>query len=158
MTTLADILWAPAQRDAVVRDAIGLIESHVGGRGGLRGMSLKTGLAMIKAAKPGILDRAVRKLLPEFALALDPLYQDFRSETGGDFAAYLQKHNGRATAALLAVADRWIGRASPVAQGAYARLRGSAEGEVKAAIPGLARLIGRYLESGGDANPGPGRR
>jgi hypothetical protein len=39
-----------------------------------------------------------------------------------------------------------------------ARLRGSAEGEVKAAIPGLARLIGRYLESGGDASPGPGRR
>lgn len=147
MKTLADILLAPGQRDAVIRDASQLIEEHVGSRGGLRGVSLKTGLAMVKAARPGILDRAVRKLLPEFAQALDPLFQEFQSLPDGDFAAYLQKHSGRATAALLAVADARIREASPMARGAYGRLRGSAEDEVRATLPGLARLIDRHLKT-----------
>jgi hypothetical protein len=145
MKTLADMLLAPGREDAVIGDAVRLIENHVGGRGGLRGMSLKTGLAMVKAAKPGILDRAVRKLLPEFALALDPLFQAFRASSANDFADYLAKHSGQATSALLAVADRRIDQASPIARSAYAKLRGSAEAEVSTAIPALAALLGRHL-------------
>ena len=147
MKTLADVLLEPGRQDALIRDAVRLIEDHVGSRSGLRGMSLKTGLAMVKAARPGILDRAVRRLLPEFAQALDPLYQEFRSMPGRDFAGFLQKNSGRATAALLAVADRHIGQASAVAQAAYGKLRGSAEAEVGAALPALARLIGRSVAS-----------
>lgn len=145
MKTLADMLLATGRDDAVIADAVRLIERHVGSRSGLRGMSLKTGLAMVKAAKPDILERAVRKLLPEFAQALDPMFQTFRASPENDFAAYLQKHSGQATSALLAVADRRIGQASPMAQSAYARLRGSAEAEVNAAMPALASLLGRHL-------------
>ncbi len=144
MKSLADALLAPQRRDRVVDDTVKLIESHVANRGGLRGMSLKTGLAMVKAAKPGILERAVRKLLPEFAQALDPLYQEFSATPHRDFAAYLQQHSGRATSALLAVADTRIGQASGAAQSAYARLRSSAEAEVSAALPALSRLLGQH--------------
>jgi hypothetical protein len=145
MKTLADILLTAPQRDAVVEETVRLIESHVGSRTGLRGMSLKTGLAMVKAAKPGILGRAVRRLLPEFVGALDPLYQEFRAAGGKDFADYLRKHSGRATAALLQVADVRVEQASPMARSAYAKFRGSAEAEVAAALPALARLISARL-------------
>ena len=145
MKTLADILLAAPQRDAVVEETVSLIESHVGSRPGLRGISLKTGLAMVKAARPSILGRAVQRLLPEFVAALDPLYGEFRDAGGGDFAAYLRKHSGRATAALLRVADARVEQASPMARSAYAKFRGSAEAEVAAALPGLARLIDARL-------------
>ena len=146
MKTLADVLLAAPQRDAVVKETVSLIESHVGSLSGLRGMSLKTGLAMVKTAKPGILGRAVQRLLPEFVQALDPLYREFReSGDDGDFAAWLKKHSGRATAALLQVADTRIEQASPMARNAYAKFRGSAESEIAAALPGLARVISARL-------------
>lgn len=146
MKTLADILLAPHQREAVVEDAVRLIEAHVASRGGLRGMSLKTGLAMLKAARPGILDRAVQRLLPEFSRALDPLYQEFRRSNDRDFSVFLQKHSGRASAALLEVADLRVRQASGTVQGAYARLRGVAEEEVGAAVPALSKLVRGYLD------------
>lgn len=147
MKTLADILLTAPQRDAVVEETVRLIESHVGNLSGLRGMSLKTGLAMVKAAKPGIIGRAVQRLLPEFVAALDPLYLEFRKTGGSDFAAYLWQHSGRATTALLQVADARVEQASPVARSAYAKFRPSAEAEVAAALPGLAKLIGARLRA-----------
>jgi hypothetical protein len=145
MKTLADILLAAPQRDAVVEETVRLIESHVGSRPGLRGMSLKTGLAMVKAAKPGILVRAVQRLLPEFVQALEPLYREFRDTGSSDFSGYLNKHGGRATAALLHVADARIEQASPMVRSAYAKFRGSAEAEIAAALPRLARMISARL-------------
>ncbi len=141
MKTLADILLAAPQRDTVVEETVNLIEAHVASRSGLRGMSLKTGLAMVKAARPGILGRAVQRLLPEFVQAIDPLYREFRDTGERDFSVYLQKHSGRATAALLQVADTRIAQASPMARSAYSKFRGSAETEISAALPGLARML-----------------
>lgn len=109
-------------------------------------MSLKTGLTMLKAAKPGILDRAVLRLLPEFARALDPLYQEFRRSNDRDFSVFLQKHSGRTSAALLEVADLCVRQASGTVQGAYARLRGVAEEEVGAAVPALSKLVRGHLD------------
>lgn len=146
MKTLADVLLSPPQGNAVAADAVRLIEAQVAGRGGLRGLSLKTGLSVLKAARPGILDRAVRHLLPEFARALDPLYQEFRSSSDRDFSVFLRKHSGRATQALLAVADGRVREASPTVQSAYARLRGIAESEVETALPAVARLVGAYAD------------
>lgn len=162
MKTLADMLLAPHQRDAVVDDAVQLIEAHVSGRGGLRGISLKTGLAMLKTAKPGILDRAVQRLLPDFLGALEPFHAEFRQSASQsasqsahrsahrsevrDFGMFLQKRSPHVTAALLSVADARARQASHVVQSTYARLRGSAESEVSAVLPALARLIGAYLD------------
>lgn len=109
-------------------------------------MSLKTGLTMLKAAKPGILDRAVLRLLPEFAGALEPLYQEFRRSADRDFSVFLQKHSDRASTALLEVADLRVRQASGTVRSAYARLRGIAEQEVGAAVPALSKLVRGYLD------------
>jgi hypothetical protein len=148
------MLLAPHQRDAIVDDAVRLIETHVGSRGGLRGISLKTGLAMLKTAKPGILDRAVQRLLPDFLAALEPFHAEFRQSAhqaahrsaDRDFSLFLQKRGPRVAAALLSVADTRVRQASHGVQATYTRLRGSAESEVDAIVPALARLISAYLD------------
>lgn len=145
MSRLDEILLAAHQRDAVVADTVRLIESHIAGIGGLKGMSLKTGLAVVKAAKPGIMVRAVQKLLPDFIAALDPLYQSFRQSAERDFSAFLRKQDRQVTSALLKVADARVLQASPGIQTRYNKMRKLAEDEVRAAVPALAALLRRYV-------------
>ncbi|MGH8505312.1 MAG: DUF6918 family protein [Stenotrophobium sp.] len=146
MDTLTDILWVPAHKGALITGCVQLIESRIASRGGLKGMALKTGLSMLKARKPGILERATAKLLPDFIAALDPLYQQCVSGGNQNFPLFLQLHAPRATQALLTVADRRVAASdSHSTKATYAKLRGSAETEVLAGIPGLAKLIGQHL-------------
>ncbi|HVT34983.1 MAG TPA: hypothetical protein VHE37_05345, partial [Nevskiaceae bacterium] len=123
-----------------------LIEDFVAGRGGLKGMGLRAGLKMLKAARPGIMDRATERMLPDFLEALDPLFQKFRKAGGKDFAAYLQQHEHEAVKALVHVADTKASDASPGVQSYYAKFRHGSENEVKALIPGLGRLVQHHLK------------
>lgn len=151
--SLADILLGPApghaalpEDHALVVDCVRLVERHVAGRDGLRGVALKTGLGMARAARPQILPHAMQRLLPEFAAALEPLYRRFRDDDGRDFAAFLTRHEDTAVTALLAVADGRVA-ASPNAaiKAVYARLRGGAEAEVAAVLPALAGVFAARL-------------
>lgn len=145
MKELADILLASQHKKAVIADCVQLIESHVANRGGIKGMALKTGLSMLKKAKPGILERATAYLLPEFIAALEPLYQESR-RSKVSFDAFLQKNASRAAQALLEVADKRAEESnSHTVKTTYARMRGGAEAEVLAVIPGLSRLLESYL-------------
>lgn len=146
MKGLADILLASQHKKAVIADCVELIESHIASRSGLKGMALKTGLSMLKRAKPAILERATAKLLPEFIAALEPIYQEFQRSKQDDFAAFLQKHAQRATDALIKIADQRAGQSdSNTVKSTYNRMRGDAQREVLAAMPALSRLIGSYL-------------
>lgn len=145
MKKLADILLPSGPSADLVAAVVQLIETQVAGRSGLKGMGLKTGLAMAKSLKPGILPKAVQRLLPEFADALDPLFQECRESGATDFGAFLRQHDDRAVSALLAVADARVRQAGSAVQSVYGRLRGSAEVEVKSALPGLSAVLERYL-------------
>ncbi|MBI2384246.1 MAG: hypothetical protein HYV18_09280 [Gammaproteobacteria bacterium] len=146
MPTLADQLLAPHHRDEFVADCVKLVETQVSRLSGLRGMSLRTGLAMLKSARPDVLPRAVARLLPEFVQALEPLYQKFRCSTAGDFKAFMQRHAADAIDALLAVTDTRMGASqNAVAKSFYARFRHSAEAELEQALPALAGLMRIYL-------------
>lgn len=146
MKELADILLASQHKKAVIADCVQLIESHVASRGGIKGMALKTGLSMLKKAKPGILERATGYLLPEFIAALEPLYRESQRSDKTGFDVFLQKNAKRAAEALLKVADRRVEDSdSNTVKTTYARMRGGAEGEVLAVIPGLSRLLDSYL-------------
>ena len=146
MKGLADILLASQHKKALVADCVELIESHIASRSGIKGMALKTGLSMLKRAKPGILERATAKLLPEFISALDPLYQEFQRSPLSDFDAFMQKHAQSATDALLKVADQRASQSdSATVKSTYTRMRGDAQREVLAAMPALSRLLNSYL-------------
>lgn len=147
MKTLADILGAPQHRQAVIDDTVALIEAQATRRSGLSGISLRTALGLLRSTRPDLLPRAVTRLLPEFAQALEPLYQRFREgRTERDFSAFLQNNAEQARDALLLVADRRAEAAGTSLKKTYARLRPLAEAEVAAAITPLSKLIRGYLD------------
>lgn len=146
MKGLADILLASQHKKAVVADCVDLIESHIASRSGLKGIALKTGLSMLKRAKPGFIERATGRLLPEFIDALEPLYQESQKLGKGDFNTYLKGNAQRATNAMLVVADRRVKDSeSQTVKSTYARMRGDAERELLAAMPKLSQLLTSYL-------------
>jgi hypothetical protein len=112
-------------------------------------VAVKTGLAMLKTARPDIMFRTVEILLPEFVTALDPLYQDFAAGRGAaedDFARFLHGRRKTAVAALLGVADARVERVQNSAvKSLYGRLRGDAEDEVGAALPDFAAMLGNRI-------------
>ncbi|HWY25141.1 MAG TPA: hypothetical protein VNX47_09495 [Nevskia sp.] len=134
-------------KDPLVADCVQLVEGRVAARGGLRGLALKTGLSVLKSARPDVLPRAMQALLPEFVSALDPLYQDYTvAGARPDFASFLQQHRERTVEALLGVTDSRAAQARNAAiKSVYARLRGGAEQEVEAALPQFAQLLSSYL-------------
>ncbi|MDR3414874.1 MAG: hypothetical protein P4L83_01695 [Nevskia sp.] len=142
---------AAAHKDALVADCVQLTERRIAARGGLRGAAVKTGMAMLKTARPDILQRAMQVLLPDFVTALDPLYQDFVAVSGAgraDFAGFLRGRSGAAVDALLGVADARVARVQNGAvKSLYGRLRGDAENEVGAALPELAALLASRLSA-----------
>lgn len=146
MTTLADILLAPARRDRLMRQTADWIERYVHEKPGLRGMALRTGLAAAKSGRADIVERAVARLLPECADALEPLYQRFLAGGGGDFGAFLRQHADEAAAAIMAVTDQRVAASShrALATG-YRRLRGTLEHEVRGLLPDIAAMIARGL-------------
>jgi len=147
MKRLVDILLASEHKKALTEDCVQLIEDHVSSRSGLKGMALKTGLSMLKRAKPGILERATGKLLPEFIAALEPLYQEFQHSKQTQFAPFLQSHARSAADALIAVADHRVRESdSNTVKSTYARMRNDAEREVLAAVPALSHLLAAYVQ------------
>lgn len=146
MRTLSDILLVDDQREAVAAACASVVERHLNGLRSLRGMALKAALAMFKTAIPDAIPRVVRKLLPDFAVALEPLHQQFRQSSETDFSVFLGQHSDEATEALTGVIDRRAAASSnePVRK-AYTKLRNGVRDELKAILPELGKTINGYL-------------
>lgn len=146
MKSLADILLAPHHRDELIAEAATMVEQHIRQRGGLKGIGMKTGLSLLKAARPDILERASARMLPDMVRALQPVYAEFRQSGDGDFAVFLGKHAGQAVELMLGVADSKVAAShNGAAKAAYERFRGGAGDELKALLPQLGRLVSAYL-------------
>ena len=142
MATLGQLL--DSHRAGVVEDCLRIIDAEVSDKSGFSGLAIKAGFAAIKGVKPGFIKEAVIELLPEFATALDPLYQ--AAQTGNvPVGDYFLQHRSRVAQALLAITDaKALLSPSAVVRGAYDRLRGAAERNVEAAVPRMAQLLAKY--------------
>lgn len=150
MKTLKEVL-AAADRNKLIDDVVSLIDSEVASKGGLSGMALKGGYTMVKKLKGGrMIHKAVGFLLDDFTGAVEPLHDEYREAgAAGSFADYLVRNDRRAVDALLKITDDRIGQAeNPVIKKTYSKLRPQATGHVKAALPGLGRLIDGYTARG----------
>lgn len=144
MASLTETLTNETKKTAVIDDCCGLIDAEVADKGGISGLAIKAGYSAVKGIKPGFIKHAVSDLLPEFAAALDPLYQE--AKTGGKaVAAHITSNSGRAADALLAITDRKVRNAqSGLVKGTYEKLRGTAKKNVEAAIPRIGKLIEKH--------------
>lgn len=112
-----------------------------------KNMALRTGFNMVRKAKPNLIDSAMRTLLPEFVDALEPFYASAEADPNTQFRDHLLNHQTEVADTLLEVADRRVaGVDNRVVKSGYQRLRGRAQREVVAAMPGIAAVMSKYAE------------
>ncbi len=152
MANLAEILTQPELRPQVVRACAVLIDAEVQSKSGLSGLAVKAGYKLVKAVKPTMVADVVDKLLPEFAAAMQPMFDEVESKVAASgrprsevFSAHMQSDPERVAAALLTVTDRRAEKASGALKKTYGRLRDSAGEHVQAAVPGLVRTLSVFV-------------
>jgi hypothetical protein len=149
VTNLSAVLLDPSRRPTVVTDLQTLVDQEVSDTGGVSGAVVKTGYATVKKIKPGIVQHAVDKMLPDVATALQPFYNDYRAQGGADFGSYLATRPAEAASALLAVTDnRAQSSSSDTMKKVYEKLRPQGQKNVEAALPRLGRLIDSHAAAG----------
>lgn len=144
MSKLSDVLTDPERKGQVVEDCIGIIDAEVGDKGGLGGMAIKAGYKAVQGVKPGFVKKVVSDLLPEFADAVDPMFQEAVDQEKG-IRDHFVAHKSRVADALLAITDGKAARSqNRLVKGTYERLRGQAKKNVEAAVPRLGGLIEKH--------------
>lgn len=143
MPALPEVLNDTTKKPAVVTDCLTLIDQEVSDKGGFSGLAIKAGYATVKGVKPGFIKHVVEDLLPKFAEALDPLYQEAKSKAQ-PVGTYFPANASRVADALLGITDAKAQRANGVVRKTYDSLRGSAKKNVEAAVPRLGRLVEKH--------------
>jgi hypothetical protein len=142
--TIEQVLADPVRRDRITTDCVRLVEEEVAAKRGFTGMALRTGFAAFQRLQPGIVRLAVERLLPDFARALAPHWEQARGATSPE-AAFASR-TADVARDLLGVTDRIVERArSSVVGQIYRSLRPSAQDHVAAAVPRLGRLLQQHL-------------
>ena len=144
MSKLADVLNSPDKKDRVVQDCIVIIDQEVADKSGLSGMAIKAGYKAVKGVKPGFVQKVVHDLLPEFADAIDPIYEEALSQDR-PVAQHFVDNSGRVADNLLAITDGKAERSKHgLVKKTYGKLRGQAKNHVTAAVPRLGDLIQKH--------------
>jgi hypothetical protein len=141
MPTLPEVLTSESNKGRVVEDCCALIDAEVKDKGGISGLAIKAGYGAIKGVKPGFVKNVVSDLLPEFARALDPFYQEAKT-SGRPVADFFASHSDRVAEALLAITDAKAQKSkNGLVKGTYDKLRGTAKKNVEAAVPRLGKMV-----------------
>jgi len=137
--TLTEILTDPARRPQAVATLSKLAESEVQSRSGISGIALKAGFKAVTSIKSDLVPRAIDKMLPEFAIELQPFWD---ARGGQPFGDYLAANSSQAADALLSVTDIRANNPEHAAIAKiYGGLRGKAKGMVEQALPSLGASI-----------------
>jgi hypothetical protein len=144
MPNLTEALVSESKRASVADDCVALIDAEVADKGGLSGLAIKAGYRTVQGIKPGFVRQVAFDLLPDFAIALEPLYQEAKS-SGLPVREHFGANAPRVADALLSITDEKAKRAkSGMVKGTYEKLRGSAKKNVEAAVPRLAAMIEKH--------------
>jgi uncharacterized protein DUF6918 len=144
MPNLTEALTADSKKSAVIDDCLALIDAEVADKGGLTGLAIKAGYKTVQGVKPGFVRQVVVDLLPEFSRALDPLYQEAKTQ-GHGVREHFNANATRVADALLSITDERAKRSkSGMVKGTYDKLRGTAKKSVEAAVPRVATMIDKH--------------
>lgn len=142
--SLTEQMASAQKRNALIDDALSVLDEEVNDKSGLSGVAVKTAFKLIKGVQPGFLRKVVEKLLDDFLEKTDPIYQSAVS-AGLSPGAHVVKEKSALSSALLSVTDRRAERAeSDMVRKTYAKLRPTAQKHVEAAAPRIAKLLDRH--------------
>ena len=143
MTGLAAAFQEPRRREAIVRDAAALLRREVASKRGLRGAALKAGFRAFQTLRPGIVDAALRRLLPLFIEAVQPHWTEAKHDR--DPRQFFVSRKDVVAESMLSVTDTLSLRAKNRAMiRIYRSLRGQAVQHVQDAVPALADLLSKH--------------
>ncbi|GAB4459424.1 MAG: hypothetical protein OHK0037_04820 [Elainellaceae cyanobacterium] len=142
---LSDTLSDPTTTQNLVADCVKLIDEQVAAKGGISGLALKAAYGVVKGVEPSYISGAIQRLLPEALAALDPMWNE--GIQSGDPVQHLIQNRDRTADTLLSVTDHKIEKAkNGVVRASYGKLRTSVKGDVEAAVPGLAQILGTHIQ------------
>src|SRR5579872_582180 len=104
MPSLTEALTADSKKGAVVEDCMALIDAEVADKGGLSGLAVKAGYKAVQGIKPGFVRQVVTDLLPDFAKALEPIYQEAK-QSGRSVKDHFGANTTQVADALLTITD-----------------------------------------------------
>lgn len=143
MTSLKDLLTP--HLDAAVADMGNFITTTVNKQSGLTGIALKGALGTATKVDADIVSKGSRRLIPELADSLDPLWQEYTAGGGGDFGTYLDGNRDRALDAILNVADRNADTINiPGLAKIYRGVRGKASSVISGELPTIGALVEKH--------------
>lgn len=143
---LKDVLLQPGARERVIADAVNLVDSEVQKKSGISGLAIKAGYKAVCAIKPTLIRDAVDHMLDQWVAKLEPFFADW--DAGGrseSFEQFASSRKNQVANALLSVTDERARQSSGTVKKTYEKLRPHGEKNVEAAVPGLARIIQKYV-------------
>lgn len=142
------LLADASKRPALLSDCERLINDEVSSKSGLTGMAIKTAYKVVCKVKPGIIREAMDGLLDDFVKRLDPFWQQ-HLEAGGApeaFPTYMTSHASDIADGLLGITDERARRANnKTLVSAYEKLRPQGKKHVQEAVPGVSKMLSKYL-------------
>ena len=140
---LSETINTPDIHTQLANDFAKLMDEQVAAKTGLGGLAIKAAYGALKGIGPGYVPRAIRNLMPNAIVAIDPLWQE--GVNAGDPVIHLSDNKSQAAEILLTVTDDKIANAqNKVVIATYKKLRKSVKGDVEAAVPGLANILLQY--------------
>lgn len=142
---LSDMINDPSMKASIVEECTRLMDVQVASKKGVSGMALKTAYRVVKGVGPTYVSGALGRILPEACVALDPMWNE--GLESGDPVDYLTQHRSRTADIILSVTDARAHKASGAVASAYSKLRKSVKGDIEAAVPGFAGILGNHLQT-----------
>lgn len=150
MKTLKMIVSEPGVHQAVLKDSQRVLDDEVSKKSGLSGFAIKGAYKLAKSVQGGkALEKVIEILMPDFIDKFEPYFEKYQKEGAtGAFASYLAPHFDTLADQMLSITDGRVKEIeSSMARNTYAKLRPKAKKEVVASLPGLARMIDKYIKA-----------
>lgn len=140
---LSEIIRDNVVREKVVADCTQLIDEQVAAKSGLGGMALKATYGAVKNVQPGYISAAINRLIPDVCNSVEPIWEE--GLKAGDPVAHLSQNQSRTADAILQTTDTRAEKTdNKLVRSSYNKLRKSVKGDVEAAVPGVAQILGRH--------------
>ncbi|MDA0267195.1 MAG: hypothetical protein O2890_10400 [Cyanobacteria bacterium] len=140
---LSKIIQDPSVKASIVADCTELMETQVNAKSGITGLALKAAYRVAKSVGASYIPGAVGRLLPALFEVLEPIWEE--GVAAGDPVDYLAQNRSRTADTLLSLTDKRAQNSPPLVKSTYNKMRQSVQGDVEAAIPELAKIIGQHL-------------
>ena len=99
MGKLSDTLLADGTFSNVIADCSAVVNQEIKGKG----LGIRTVFKLANSAKPGVVDKALNALMPDFARELDPVYDDYTASDSTSFAQYVSLNADKVATSMLNV-------------------------------------------------------